>query len=142
MSDLTFKMRINCSYTDPANNIDQLQVTHLLDNAWETLDLGIGSPGFDIFTYAILTCQHMYFRLNAAERNLVLDSSEGIITINTNEHRDIQSLHVVFVGTLKSGEADNDTIKFIQERMELCPVSVNLKNIADRNTSVIFYPLG
>lgn len=142
MSDLTFKMRINSSYTDPANNIDQLQVTHLLDSEWKTLDLNIESPGFDIFIYSILSCQHLYFRLNTTERNLVLDSSEGIITIKTNDQRDIQSLHVVFVGTLKSGEADNDTIKFIQERMEFCPVSVNLKNIADRNTSVIFYPLG
>ena len=138
MSDLTFKMRLNCRYTDPANNVDQLQVEHFLNNEWLALDLNIRSPGFDIFTYALLTCQHMYFRLNAAERNLILASSEGLITIGTASHRVMESLNIDFTGTLKSGAATDDTVDYIKERMQLCPVSINLKNIADNHTSVSF----
>lgn len=138
MSDLTFKMRLNCRYTDPANNVDQLQVEHFLNNEWLALDLNIQSPGFDIFTYSLLTCQHMYFRLNAAERNLILASSEGFITIGTDNQRVIQSLNVDFTGTLKSGAATDDTVDYIKQRMQLCPVSINLKSIADSNTSVRF----
>lgn len=138
MNDLTFKMRLNCRYTDSANNVEQLRVENFLDNEWQALDLNIKSPGFDIFTYAIFTCQHMYFRLNAAERNLTLDSSEGTIIVGTDNHRAIQTLHVDFTGKLKSGEADDDTIEYIKKRMDLCPVSVNLKNIADRKISVSF----
>ena len=138
MSDLTFKMRLKCRYIDPANNIDQLQVENFSNNAWQALDLNIQSPGFDIFTYALFTCQHMYFRLNAAERNLILASSEGLITIGTDNHRVIQSLSVDFTGTLKSGTATDDTIDYIKERMLLCPVSINLKSITDNKTSVSF----
>lgn len=115
-----------------------MQVEHCLNNEWLALDLNIKNPGFDIFTYALFTCQHMYFRLNAAERNLTLASSKGFITIGTDSHRVIQSLNVEFTGTLKSGTATDDTVDYIKDRMQLYPVSINLKNIADNNTSVSF----
>jgi len=73
MSDLTFQMLLHSNYIDDNNNIDQLHVEHLVDNNWQELDLNTSSPGFDIFIYAILTCQHMYFKNNAAEYGLVLD---------------------------------------------------------------------
>ena len=41
-------------------------------------DLNSGSAGFLIFVYAVLNCQHMYMRLNCAERGLLLDTAEGL----------------------------------------------------------------
>ncbi len=138
MSDLTFHMRLSCNYTSTANNVDRLQVEHMVEDEWKILELNTHSPGFDIFMYSILTCQHMYFRLNAAERNLILDSSEGFITVCTDTHRNIDSLQVNFKGRLKSGNASEDDIAYIKERMTLCPVSTNLKDIADTETVISF----
>ena len=138
MSDLTFHMRLKCNYTRDTNDVDTLSVEHLVDKDWRQLDLSIASPGFDIFMYSILTCQHMFFRLNAAERNLVLDSSEGLVTIGTDAHRVIETLRVNFKGKLKSGEADDSNIDYIKERMCQCPVSINLKDIPDSETTVSF----
>jgi hypothetical protein len=140
MSELTFQMLLQCEYSGSENHIEQLHVEQLLDGDWQLLDLNIYSPGFDVFMYAILTCQHMYFRKNATERQLVLSSSEGLITINADEHRSIESLHVEFTGRLKSGTASDDTILFLEQRMGLCPVSINLKNIPDRMITVSFVP--
>jgi len=140
MSELTFQMLLQCDYSGSENNIDKLHVEQLVDGDWQLLDLNIYSPGFDVFMYAILTCQHMYFRINATERQLVLSSSEGLVTINADEHRSIESLHVEFTGRLKSGNASDETIMFLEQRMGLCPVSINLKNIPDRKITVSFVP--
>lgn len=138
MSDLTFQIRLQCLYTGRENNIGQLHVEHLVDGEWEKLNLNTLSPGFDIFMYSILTCQHMYFRVNATERGLALDSSEGMITVGTDNHRSMQSLVVDFKGRLKSGSAEKDAVDYIIERMQQCPVSTNLKDIAETRTSVSF----
>lgn len=140
MDDLTFQMRLHCRYNDSANNVEQLKVEHLVKNAWQALALDINSPGFDVFIYAILTCQHMYFRLNAAERDLTLDSSEGLITVRTDMHRLIKSLHVEFKSKLKGGAATDEAVAYIKERMGLCPVSTNLKAIEDSKATISFLP--
>jgi glycyl-tRNA synthetase alpha subunit len=87
INDLTFQMLIHCSYEKDENDVVQKKVEHLVDDSWEELNLSTASPGFDIFMYAILTCQHMYFKNNAAEYGLVLNESEGLITVITDEHR-------------------------------------------------------
>jgi hypothetical protein len=140
MSEFTFQMLLQCQYTGSDNTVEQLHVEQLVDGDWQLLELNIYSPGFDVFMYAILTCQHMYFQKNATERKLVLDSSEGLITINADQHRSIESLHVDFTGRLKSGTASDDTILFLEQRMGICPVSINLKNIPDRMITVSFVP--
>ena len=131
-------MILHCHYTGDENDIDQKTVEHLVDDEWQELTLSTDSPGFDIFLYAILTCQHMYFKNNAAEYSLIMDSSEGLITVIADENRSIQSLHVDFKGKLKKGIADTETINSITARMDLCPVSINLKDILDRKTTVVF----
>ena len=138
MNDLTFQMLLQCKYKNDDNQIDQQSVEHLVDDSWQELNISNSAPGFDIFMYAILTCQHMFFRNNAAEYGLVLNSSEGLITVITDEHRDIQSLHVDFKGMLKKGTADDEVIKSIIARMDLCPVSINLKGFHDRKTTLVF----
>lgn len=131
MSGFTFQMLLHCQYTGDENNVDTLHVEHLVDDEWQELDLNISSPGFDIFMYAILTCQQMFFKNNAAEYGLVLESSEGLITVIADEHRSIDSLHVDFNGKLVKGTPNDEMLKSITERMKLCPVSINLKEIPD-----------
>ena len=138
MNNLTFQMILRCNYTGDENDISQLTVEHLVDGDWHELTLSTDSPGFDIFLYAILTCQHMYFKNNAAEYGLVMNSSEGFITVIANEHRSIQSLHVDFKGMLKKGIANTEIINSIAARMDLCPVSINLKDFLDRKITVVF----
>ena len=138
MSDFTFQMLLQCKYKTDQNEIDQLHVEQLIDDHWEELIISNGSLGFDIFMYAILTCQHTYFKNNATEYDLVLDSSEGLITVITDEHRSIQSFHVDFKGKLRKGIASDDIVNSISARMDLCPVSINLKDLLDRKTTVVF----
>ncbi len=136
MSDLTFQMLLQCHYTGDNNEIDTLHVEHLIDDSWQALDLNICTPGFDVFMYAILSCQHMYFRNNATEYGLVLDSCEGLITVIADKHRSITTLNVEFKGEVKSGEVTPHIIDSISARMKLCPVSINLKDIKENRVSV------
>ena len=138
MSDLTFQMLLKCQYTGTDNDVSQLHVEHMVEDNWQELDLNTKTPGFDIFMYAILTCQHTYFRVNAAEQNLVLKSSEGLITVNTDEHRSINYLHIDFTARLTSGTVTDEAVNYVTERMSLCPVSINMNKIANSNTSVSF----
>lgn len=131
-------MLLQCHYTGDENVIDRLHVEHLVDDDWEELDLDISTPGFDIFIYSILSCQHMYFRNNAAEYELVLDSSQGLITVITDEHRSIESMHGEFTGKLKKGTASIEKVNSIAARMNLCPASINLKDIPDKKINVSF----
>lgn len=138
MSKFTFQMLLKCHYTGDKNEVDQLHVEHLVEDNWQELDLNTYTPGFDIFMYAILTCQHMYFRMNAAEYGLILDSSEGLITVITDKHRSIETLHGEFKGRLKKGTTNVDMVNSITARMGLCPVSINLKDIKDKKITVNF----
>ena len=138
MNNFTFQMILRCNYTGDDNDISQSTVEHLVDGDWHELTLSTDSPGFDVFLYAILTCQHMYFKNNAAEYGLVMNSSEGFITVIADEHRSIQSLHVDFKGMLKKGVASTEIIDSIAARMNLCPVSINLKDFLDRKITVVF----
>jgi len=138
MSNRHFEMRLNCSYTDPDNSIERLDVENLLDGEWQLLDLDINSPGFQLFSYGLFSCQHLYFRANAAERDLKLTSSTAHITIETDMDWNIQSLHVEFNGILRSGSPTEDAIAYIIERMGFCPVSCNMKKLLDSTRAVTF----
>jgi len=138
MSDQTFQMLLQSSYSGDENEIAQLHVEHLVEDNWQELDLNIYTAGFDVFMYAILTCQHMYFRKNAAEYGLTLDSGEGLLTVIASEHRDVGTLNVEFKGKYKKGEATKEIVDSISARMALCPVSINLKTIPNTHLSASF----
>lgn len=135
-----FEMRQNCRYTEPDNSVAQLDVDTLIDGKWQALDLNTLSAGFQIFIYALFTCQHMYFRVNAAERGLVLSSSRGSIVTGTDMDWQLERLQVDFSASLKSGTPTQEDIDFIIERMGLCPVSCNLKEVEDSKVTVAFEP--
>ncbi len=138
MNKFTFQMLLHCHYTGDENNIDQLHIEHLVEDNWQELDLNTSTPGFDIFMYAILTCQHTYFRVNAAKYGLILDSSEGLITVMADKHHSIETLNVEFKGKLKNGSVTKEAVDSIVARMGLCPVSINLKDIPHSKITASF----
>jgi len=131
MSERHFQMRIDCRYADPDNQVADLRVELLDKDAWRPLDLGIGSPGFQIFVYGILSCQHLYVRTNCAELGLMLESVQGRIHVAAGHDWTIDTLHVEFEGQLRSGSPSEAAIAHIVDRMGHCPSSVNLREIPD-----------
>jgi uncharacterized OsmC-like protein len=138
MSGFTFQMIMRCHYSGDKNKVESLHVEHLVDDEWQELILDTYSPGFDVFIYSILSCQHMFFRNNATEYGLSMTSAEALITIVTDEHRSIESLHSEFTGKLIKGTADIEKVKSITARVGLCPATINLKEIADKKITVNF----
>ena len=138
MSERRFQMRFNCSYVDPDNSIDKLDVEVLVEDEWQALDLDLKSPGFQLFNYGLFSCQHLYFRSNAAEHGLKLASAKASIIVETDIDWNINLLHVDFNGLLKGGSPTQDVIAYIIERMGFCPVSSNVKEVADNKRSVTF----
>lgn len=133
-----FHMRLACTYKEDDNQVDSISVEHLENNEWNAFDLNATTPGFLIFTYAVFTCQHMFMRVNAAERNLILDNSSGSIMIDSSPDWHIEKLHVNFDARLRAGSASQDDIEFITGRMHQCPVSKNLAPIPDAKAALKF----
>jgi hypothetical protein len=138
MSKRNFQMRLRCSYEGSDNKIAVLEVEQLAGGQWRPLDLGLGSPGFDIFVYAVFTCQHTYFRVNCAERGLRLESSRGSIRVGAGEDWQMDALEVEFSGCLGSGSPVQDDIDYIVSRMRQCPASKNLRDIAGARSQIEF----
>ena len=138
MNERYFHLRLNCTYKDIENEIDDLTVEALNDNTWETLDLSIRSPGFLLFINGLFSCQHLYMRANSAERNLVLESTTGDMQVMTGEYWDIKDTSITFNTKIKSGSPTEDDINYISERMKHCPVSTNLPDDLQIKSSVHF----
>jgi uncharacterized OsmC-like protein len=136
MSARNFHMRLQCRYEGSDNGVAELGVEQRVGDRWQPLELGVRSPGFDIFVYAVLTCQHMYFRVNCAERGLQLDSAEGYIEVGATDDWTIDALTVKFNGRLAGGTPSEENIAYIVARMQQCPVSRNLRAVSGALTSV------
>jgi hypothetical protein len=131
-----FNMRLACTYADPDNSVAGLEVEVLGKDGWEQLALGTGTAGFLIFVYAVFNCQHMYMRLNCAERGLLLESASGSIVVRANADWIVQQLHIGFTGKLKSGTPTRDDLDYIVDRMKHCPVSTNMRDVPDSQTTL------
>lgn len=127
MSDRHFHLKLDATYIEAENKVDDLNLQVLHEGIFEPLnDLGIRSPGFLLFINALFSCQHLYMRTNCAERALVLESTQGELQVNTSETWEIKDIDVLFNGQLKSGSPSQDDLNYITERMRHCPVSTNL----------------
>ena len=136
MSERNFNMRLKSTYEGDTNTIASLEVEHRVKGEWQPLDLGIASPGFDIFVYAIFACQHRFFRVNCAERKLVLNSAEGSIVIGADKSWNMEILKVHFSGQLGSGQVSPGDIDYIVSRMQQCPVSLNIREVPDTESTI------
>lgn len=138
MSERITRMRLHSQYAGPENAITELSVEQFLDDAWAPLELTIRSPGFDIYTYSVLTCQHTYFRLNCAENGLLLNSAVGEIAITLADDWKMLGIRVEISAKLKSGTATQEIKDYILSRMQHCPVSVNTSPTGNDVTIISF----
>lgn len=138
MSGHDFKLRLNCRYEGDDNRVADLAVEVLTSEGWQSLDLNVGSPGFLLFVYTIFTCQHMFMRINAAERGLLLDSAAGSIEVVASEEWMLERLHLEFEARLASGTPSAVDVDYIVGRMQQCPVSKNLNAPNDSRTQLRF----
>ena len=125
MNQRVTRMRFHSRYAGPENAISELSVEQFLHGAWAPFELTVRSPGFDIYTYSALTCQHTYFRLNCAEKGLLLTSAIGEIAITLADDWKMLGVRVEISAKLKSGIATREIRDYILDRMRHCPVSIN-----------------
>jgi hypothetical protein len=138
MAQHHFRMRLSCSYAQPDNTVAELSTEIMAEGEWRSFELDFKAPGFLIFVYAILNCQHLYMRTNAAERGLALESADGSIEVGADKDWVIQSMRVDFEARLKAGSPSAEDIDYIVDRMGHCPVSVNLAEIDEAATTLRF----
>ena len=138
MNKHIFNLRMAADYGSTENDITSLEVQVLDDNEWEILDLNTTTPGFLVYVYSIFTCQHMFLRTNATERELALTSSRGELLVEASEDWRLEKVYIRFDIRLASGEPNDDDIDYIVSRMKQCPVSKNLPQDIDIHTSIEF----
>ena len=138
MNKHVFNLRMSTTYAPKDNEINSLETQLFENNAWTTFDLNSKTPGFLIYVYSIFTCQHLFLRTNASECNLVFNSSRGEILVEASEDWHLEKVDVRFVVNLVSGHASHESIEYIISRMKQCPVSKNLPQNIDIQTSVEF----
>jgi len=136
MSKHIFNLRMAADYGPTENDITSLEVQVLNDNEWEILDLNTTTPGFLIYVYSIFTCQHMFLRTNATERELAFTSSRGELLVEASEDWLLEKVYVRFSVKLAAGEANDENTDYIVSRMKQCPVSRNLPRDIDIDTRV------
>jgi len=136
MSERSFRLRQSCRYEEPDNSVADLAVEVLADGKWESLDVNLHTPGFLLFVYTILSCQHRYLRTNCVEKGLRLASTHGSIDLVAGEDWSVRKMHIRFDLDLGSGAPTREDLDYIIGRMEQCPVSKNLKAIPDRRTEI------
>ena len=139
MSKHIFNLRMAADYGPAENEITSLDVDFLNDNNWEILDLNTMTPGFLIYVYSMITCQHMFLRTNAAERNLAFKSSRAELLVEATEEWLLEKVYVKFIVKLAAGKANDDDIDYIVSRMKQCPVSKNLPQGIDIDSGIEFH---
>ena len=138
MTERIFDIRVSTIYEGTDNKIASLDAQILQEGEWRKLTIDTLSAGFLLLCYGMTSCQHLYFRTNAAERGLVLASSKGRIHVVADEGWHIENIEVQFEGVLRDGDAAQSDIDYIIDRMGHCPVSSNLVKPADSSTIVTF----
>lgn len=138
MSNRSFHFRLQAEYEQPDNQVARLTVQRYDGQEWDAFKLDNQTPGFEIFAYALFTCQHTYFRLNCAEQGAALRGAQGELELGVDEEWNLSRCHVTFRGDPLNAIPDRRQIDYIIERMGLCPVSKNLRSFADQRIDVSF----
>ncbi len=138
MSSHRFQLRASYRYRGDHNEIDSLDADILTDDGWQALDLGLSTPGFLIFVYSFLVCQHTYFHANCTESEIRLESAVVELLLLADEDWKIDRIGVEITASLRDGEPGLDTIDYVESRMRQCPVSINLVEPAAYSIDILF----
>ncbi len=140
MNERHFQMRQYGQNQEPENSFASLRVEIFAGEGWQVFDLNSGSAGFLIFVYAVLNCQHMYMRLNCAERGLLLDTAEGFVHVITTEDWLFSDLRLEFTCKLRAGKPTQEDIDYVVDRIENCPVYRNLNYKVSGHSRLVLVP--
>ena len=138
MAEHRFQLRATFGYGGDDNKIEDISAEILTEDGWSALDLKLSSPGFLIFVYSFLICQHTYFRANCTESGLLLDRTELDLLLVSGGDWKIDQVRVAIKASLRGGEAKREIVDYIESRMRQCPVSINLKEPADYRINLEF----
>jgi hypothetical protein len=139
MTQRQWKLRMDCSYEGANNKTTSLKVEQRHeDGSWKPLEISVQSPGFLIFVYSLLTCQHQYMHTNAAESGLILSGSHGTLDLCAGQDWMLIDLRVHFEAKLTSGSPTAEKISYIEGRMNQCPVSRNIHCSGEHASRVTF----
>ena len=138
MSGHSFELRAAFRYSGDDNHLDQIDAEVSTDQGWEPLQIDNSSPGFLLFVYSFLICQHTYFHANATEHRLLLERASLDLSLTADEEWRIQKISVAIDSRLRGGAAAPEIIDHVKQRMRLCPVSVNLVEPADYGINLEF----
>ena len=126
MAEHRFQLRAAFGYGGDDNKIEDISAEILTEDGWDALDLKLSSPGFLIFVYSFLICQHTYFRANCTESGLLLDRAEVELLLVAADDWKIQQIKVAIDTFLRGDAPGQETVDYIESRMRQCPVSINL----------------
>jgi hypothetical protein len=134
MSQRTFQFRLRSSHSAPNHATSSLVVEFLAESGeWQPQNPSLATPGFRLYLLSLLLCQHHYLVANAQERGIPLRQVEGSFTVITSADWILEKLEGDFrimldpdASSEERARGDADAIRYIRERMNLCPVSRNL----------------
>ncbi len=139
MANRQWNLRMDCTYEGANNKTNSLKVEQRQDDgSWKPLEISVQSPGFLIFVYSLLTCQHQYMHTNAAESGLLLSGSHGTLELTAGQDWKLIDLRVRFEAKLISGSPTAEQITYIEGRMNQCPVSRNIHCSGEHASHVSF----
>ena len=138
MAQHRFQLRARFSYSGDNNGIDDIGVEISTADGWQPLELELASPGFLIFVYSFLVCQHTYFHANCGESGLKLDQSQVELLLLADDNWKIERIDVTVAAASSGGDASATIVDYIESRMRQCPVSINLKEPEDYRIKLSF----
>ena len=138
MSEHSFQLRASFGYRGDDNQISAIDSELLTSDGWCKFELANTTPGFLIFVYSLLICQHTYFHGNCTEQGLLLDHADAELSLLAADNWKIERIEVSIKASLRGGIAEQPAIDYIKQRMRLCPVSINLKEPQDYRIELDF----
>lgn len=133
-----FQLRARFCYSGDDNHLDEISAEVLTDAGWRPLEINNTSPGFLIFVYSFLVCQHTFFHGNCSESGLLLERASAELDLIAADNWKIDRIRVRIEARLRAGTAGQAEIDYIRQRMRLCPVSVNLVEPPDYQIELEF----
>ncbi len=103
MAGHEFELRADLQYSGGDNRIDGLDAEVLTDDGWQPLQIDNRTPGFLMFVYAFLICQHTYFHANSGESWLRLVEASATLLLQTDHEWKIERIRVGIAAKLRDG---------------------------------------
>jgi hypothetical protein len=133
MDQRLFHLRSYSAHETDSNELASLDLELDVEGSWQPIEFSTMMPPFRAFACTALMCQHAYLRMNATERNLVLNEAWGEFWMTTDDWA-VRDVTAYFKLTLRSGAASAEDLAFVAQRLKDCPISRNLLEAGKETT--------